>query len=86
MLPDGNPIVGYVMVTGLKVKKPGKYRGGKILAVDESMVKGKMDWYGLKIDDNYDGTLTATGCLGYICPRKMTWTAVAAPGGAGVEP
>jgi hypothetical protein len=86
MLPDGSPIVGYVMIKGLEARKPGKYRGGKILAVDESIVKGKMDWYGLRIDDNFDGTLTATGCLGFICPRKMIWTAVEVLSDPNVEP
>ena len=76
LLPDGSPVVGYVFVTGLKHKKEGKYRGGNILAVDESIADGKMKWFDVKIDDNFDGTLTATGCLAFICPRKMIWTRV----------
>lgn len=76
ILPDGSPIVGYTMITELKSKGDGKYRSGKIAALDESMIKGKMIWYGLRIDNPDDGTLIATGCLGFICPRKMIWTAV----------
>ena len=76
LLPDGSPVVGYVFITGLKLKKEGKFRGGKILAVDESIADGKMKWFDVKIDDNFDGTLTTTGCLAFICPRKMTWTRV----------
>ncbi len=76
-LPDGSLIIGYTIVTGLKAKKHGKYRGGNILAVDESVIEGEMNWYGLRVDNNFDGTLTASGCLGFICPRKMTWTEVA---------
>lgn len=79
VLPNGEPIVGFVMIRGLTAKGEGAYRSGEIAAIDESLVKGKMVWYGLKIDQNADGTLAATGCLGFICPRKMTWTAVGAP-------
>ncbi|MDZ7626957.1 MAG: hypothetical protein U5J99_00965 [Parvularculaceae bacterium] len=79
LLPNGEPIVGFVMIRGLTPKGEGAFRSGEIAAIDESLVKGKMVWYGLKIDKNADGTLAATGCLGFICPRKMTWTAVGAP-------
>lgn len=78
VLPSGEPVVGFVVVRDLRSKGNGEYRDGKIAAIDESMIKGKMIWYGIKIDDNFDGTLAATGCLGFICPRKMTWTAVGA--------
>ena len=83
VLPTGDPVVGYVFIRDLKAKGGGEYRGGKIAAIDESLIKGKMIWYGIKIDDKFDGTLAATGCLGFICPRKMVWTAVGnAAGGA----
>jgi hypothetical protein len=81
ILPNGDPIVGFVVVKGLKPEGDGKFRDGKIAALDQSMIKGKMIWYGLKVDDNFDGTLAATGCLGFICPRKMVWTAVGATAG-----
>lgn len=72
-LPNGEPVVGFVFIRDLKPKGEGRWRDGKILAVDESLIKGKMIWYGLKIDANADGSLAATGCLGFICPREMTW-------------
>lgn len=78
-LPSGDPVVGFVVIRDLKAKGDGEYRGGKIAAIDESLIKGKMIWYGIKIDDKFDGTLAATGCLGVICPRKMVWTAVSTP-------
>lgn len=77
ILPNGDPIVGFEVIKGLKPHSDGKYRDGKIAALDQSMIKGKMIWYGLKVDNNFDGTLAATGCLGFICPRKMIWTSVA---------
>lgn len=73
-LPNGDPVVGAVMIRNLTLKRENEYRDGEILAIDESIVKGKMLWYGLKIDQKPDGTLAATGCLGFICPRKMVWT------------
>lgn len=83
LLPTGDPVVGFVLIRDLEAKGGGEYRGGKIAAIDESLIKGKMIWYGIKIDDKFDGTLAATGCLGFICPRKMVWTAVGkAAGGA----
>jgi len=78
VLPDGSDIIGYVMIRNLKPRKNGRYRRGRIASLDESMVKGKMLWYGVKIDDNFDGTLTVKGCLGPICPRTMVWKKVAA--------
>lgn len=78
VLPNGQPVVGFVFIEDLEPKGVGKYRDGKIAAIDESLIKGKMIWYDIKIDDNFDGTLAATGCLGFICPRKMRWTAVSA--------
>jgi hypothetical protein len=77
-LPNGEPVVGAVMIRKLTLKRENEYRDGEILAIDESIVKGKMLWYGLKIDQKPDGTLAATGCLGFICPRKMVWTPAAA--------
>ena len=81
-LPNGEPVVGFVFIKGMKPDGEGRYRDGKIAAIDESLIKGRMIWYGIKIDDNFDGTLAATGCLGFICPRKMLWTAVGAGAGA----
>ena len=75
-LPDSSPIVGFTMIKGLKDKGEGKYRGGKINAIDESIADGEMKWYGLKVTNQFDGTLKAKGCLGPICPRTMIWTAV----------
>ena len=76
ILPDGSPIVGFTMIKDLKDKGDGKYRGGKINAIDESIEDGEMKWYGLKVTNQFDGTLKAKGCLGPICPRTMIWTAV----------
>lgn len=84
VLPNGDPVVGFVFIRGLKSNGNGEYRGGKIAAIDESLIKGKMIWYGIKIDDRFDGTLEAAGCLGFVCPRKMVWTAVGPA--AGGEP
>jgi len=75
-MPDGSLVIGFTMITGLKDKGDGKYRGGKINAVDESISEGEMKWYGLKVNNQFDGTLKAKGCLGPICPRTMIWTAV----------
>ena len=72
-MPDGTPVVGFTMITGLKDKGKGRYRGGRINAVDESLSKGKMIWYGFKVDVQDDGGLKAKGCLGPICPRTMKW-------------
>lgn len=81
VLPNGDPVVGFVFIRDLRPKGNGEYRDGKIAAIDESLIKGKMIWYGIKIDDNFDGTLAATGCLGFICPRKMVWTSVGSAAG-----
>ncbi|NNE40976.1 MAG: DUF2147 domain-containing protein [Marinicaulis sp.] len=75
-LPDGSLIVGYTFIRNLKPKGDGYYKRGDILSVDESMVDGEMRWYGLRVQNNFDGTLTATGCLGFICPKKITWRQV----------
>lgn len=72
-MPDGTPVLGFTMITGLKDKGDGRYRGGKINAVDESISKDKMVWYGFKLDIQDDGSLKAKGCLGPICPRTMVW-------------
>lgn len=82
VLPNGEPVVGFVFIKDMKSKGEGRYRQGKIAAIDESLIKGEMIWYGIKIDDNFDGTLAATGCLGFICPRKMLWTTVGPAAGA----
>lgn len=81
ILPNGDPVIGFEFVRNLKPRGDGEFRDGKIAAIDESLIKGKMIWYGVKIDKNADGSLTATGCLGFICPRKMLWTMVE-PAGA----
>ncbi len=73
-LPGGEPIAGFVFIRGLEARKGGFYRDGKIAAIDESMIKGRLIWYGLKIDPQPDGALKATGCLAFICPRVMKWT------------
>ena len=78
-MPDGSPIVGFQMIKGLKFVGDNQYKRGKINAVDESIEKDKMTWYGLRVRDNKDGTLTAHGCLGFICPREMVWSEVKAP-------
>jgi hypothetical protein len=75
-MPDGSPIVGFVMIKDLEPRDPGQWRGGKINAIDESLDKGKMAWYGLKLDRTSDTVVTLTGCLGFICPRKIVWTRV----------
>ncbi len=75
-LPNGEPVVGFVFIRGLKPEGEGKYRDGRITAIDQSLIKGKMIRYGLKIDENADGTLSATGCLAFVCPREMIWTRV----------
>lgn len=74
-LPDGSPIIGFTMITGLKDKGDGEYRGGKINAIDESLSKDEMIWYGVKIDQE-DGQLKVKGCLGFICPKTMYWKKV----------
>lgn len=86
VLPNGDSVIGFEFIRGLKPKGEGEYRDGKIAAIDESLIKGKMIWYGLKIDENADGSLTATGCLGFICPRKMLWTKVPGDIGAPAAP
>ena len=78
IMPDGSPVVGFEMITDLKDKGDGKYRGGRINAVDESLEKGKMMWYGLKIDQLDGGDLKVRGCLSVICGRTMTWSPSAA--------
>lgn len=83
-MPDGRPIVGFTMIERLEPRGPGKWRDGRINAVDESLDKGKMVWYGLKLDSRDEASVTLTGCLGFICPRKIVWRRVgdgAAPAG-----
>ncbi|MEO0398613.1 MAG: DUF2147 domain-containing protein [Pseudomonadota bacterium] len=75
-MPDGQPMVGFTMVTGLEDQGEGKFRGGKINAVDESLDEDKMIWYGVKIDVEDDGRLKLKGCLGFVCPRTLYWTPV----------
>ena len=76
VLPSGAPILGFRMIENLKDFGDGEFKRGKINAVDETMSKGKMIWYGLRVKNNNDGTLTAKGCLGFVCPRTMVWRAV----------
>ncbi len=76
VLPDGSPLVGFTIITGLVDKGDGKYRKGRINAVDESIRKDRMVWYGLKLDRESANLLKAKGCLGPICPRTMYWRAI----------
>lgn len=76
VMPDGSDLLGFVMVTGLKHKGDGQYRGGKINAVDESIDKGEMAWYGVKVDVLDDGRLKLKGCVGFVCPRTLYWAPV----------
>ncbi|MEM9168274.1 MAG: DUF2147 domain-containing protein [Pseudomonadota bacterium] len=75
-MPDGQPIVGFTFITGLKDKGDGEYRGGRVNAIDESLDKDKMVWYGVKVDLQEDGSLKAKGCLAFICPRTVYWKRV----------
>lgn len=75
-LPDGRPVIGFTMITGLQEKSAGQFRKGRINAVDESIRKGKMKWYGVKVDERDDGALEVRGCVARICPRTMVWTPV----------
>ncbi len=72
-MPDGSPIIGFAMVKDLEDEGDGEFRDGKINAVDESLSKGKMVWYGVKIDALDDGRLKVRGCLAFICPRTFYW-------------
>ena len=76
ILPDGSPLLGFTMITSLVDRGDGKFRKGRINAVDESINKGKMKWYDLKVDLLDNGDLKLRGCLGFICPRTMIWTRV----------
>lgn len=78
VLPDGSPVIGFAMVRGLKDKGDGEYRGGEINAIDESLKKGEMIWYGVKIDALPGGDLEVRGCLAFICPRTMVWKRISA--------
>ena len=75
-MPDGSPVVGFQMISALEYKGEGKYRRGKINAVDESIEKNKMIWYGLKIDHLKDGELKVRGCISFVCGRTMYWKPV----------
>jgi len=77
IMPDGQPIVGFTLIKGLEPRGPSKWSGGRINAVDESLDKGKMVWYGLKLEASDAASVTLTGCLGFICPRKIVWMRVA---------
>ncbi|MEM8771719.1 MAG: DUF2147 domain-containing protein [Pseudomonadota bacterium] len=74
MLPNGEQIIGFQFIRGLKPVGNGEYRRGRIVAVDESIAEGEMREYGFRLKQNEDGTITARGCLGAWCPRVMTWT------------
>jgi len=74
LLPNGEPVVGFQMIENLKPVGEGRFMRGRINAMDESFEKGEMIWYGLRVKHNADGTLTARGCLAFICPREMVWT------------
>ena len=76
-MPDGSPVLGFTMITDLKYEGEGRYRDGRINAIDESIDKDKMIWYGVKIDALDDGRLKLKGCLAFLCPRTMYWEPVA---------
>lgn len=76
LMPDGSPIIDFTMIRDLEPKGDGAFRDGKINAVDESLRKGKMVWYGVKVDLLPSGELQLKGCLGFICPRTMYWSPV----------
>ncbi len=76
VLPDDRPVIGFTMIKNLKKKGDGRYRKGRINAVDESIRKGKMKWYGVKVDTRDDGALEVRGCVANVCPRTMVWTPV----------
>ena len=82
IMPGGAPIIGFTMITGLEERDPGEYRSGRINAIDESIEKDKMIWYGVKVDALPDGRLKLKGCLGFICPRTMYWSPVASAASA----
>ena len=71
VMPDGSVLQGSYMITGLVEESEGSYRKGQILAPDETMRDGKMKYYGFRVDENADGTISAAGCVLTICPRKM---------------
>ena len=73
VMPDGSVLQGSYMITGLVEESEGSYRKGQILAPDEALRDGKMKYYGFRVDENADGTITAAGCILTICPRKMIW-------------
>ena len=74
VMPDGSVLQGSYMITGLVEESEGSYRKGQILAPDEALRDGKMKYYGFRVDENADGTITAAGCILTICPRKMIWS------------
>ncbi|MEM9706184.1 MAG: DUF2147 domain-containing protein, partial [Pseudomonadota bacterium] len=80
IMPNGEPLVGFAMVKDLEDRGKGKYRGGKINAIDESLEEGEMKWYGVKINALEDGALEVKGCLGPFCPRTLIWRPVDRPG------
>ncbi|MEM9262135.1 MAG: DUF2147 domain-containing protein [Pseudomonadota bacterium] len=73
LMPDGSPLLGFTMIVDLEDEGKGRFRDGKINAVDESLSKGKMVWYGVKVNVPESGPLEVKGCLAFICPRTMYW-------------
>ena len=76
IMPDGTVLQNMYLITDLEAKGGGKYRGGRVFVVDESIRDEKMKYYGFIVDENDDNTITVAGCIGIICPRKLVWTVV----------
>ncbi len=74
IMPDGTVLQGSYMIQNLVEEAPGQYRKGRILAPDESLRDEKMKFYGFRVDENDDGTITAAGCILTLCPRKLIWS------------
>ncbi|MGF1544247.1 MAG: DUF2147 domain-containing protein [Parvularculaceae bacterium] len=72
-LPNGEPVLGFTMIVGLEETSPGAFRGGRVNALDETLRKGRMKWYGVKIDEMSDDAIKVRGCLSFICPRSLVW-------------
>lgn len=72
-MPNGEPVIGFVMIRDLEPRKHDRYRDGKINAVDESIDKDEMIWYSVKIDALENGDIEVRGCAGFLCGRTMLW-------------
>ena len=76
IMPDGSVLQGSYMIESLIEEAPGQYRKGRVLAPDESLRDEKMKYYGFRVDENDDGTITAAGCILTLCPRKLVWSPI----------